>query len=57
MSHALKRTSPKGGPFFGCCMKCGQEDIPLERMHEDCPNVADLSNGEALIFAIKGRHP
>lgn len=55
VSHALRRTSPKGKgqKFIGVCTKCGVENIPLERMHEDCPNVADFSNEDALLIAIK----
>lgn len=52
MSHALSRTSPKGGPFIGTCTKCGMQNIPLTRMHEPCSNPANLTNGEALSVAI-----
>lgn len=54
MSHALERTSPKGGPFIGRCMKCGLTEIPLTKMHEPCPNPANFSNGEVLLRAITG---
>ncbi len=54
MSHSLKRTSPKGGPFIGYCTKCGQEDIPLSKLHDHCPNPADFSDEDALMRAITG---
>jgi hypothetical protein len=57
MSHALERTSPKGGPSIGTCMKCGQQDIPLKQMGDECPNVANLTDDEALILAVKGPKP
>ena len=52
MSHALTRTSPKGGPFIGTCTKCGMTDIPLSRMKEECSNPANLSNQDALNVAL-----
>lgn len=57
MSHALTRTSPKGPgqQFLGTCIKCGLEDIPLSRMNEECVNVADITDGEALSILIQ-RH-
>lgn len=56
MSHALKRTSPKGPgqAFIGTCTKCGVKNIPLARMHEECANPANITDGEALAHAIKG---
>ena len=54
MSHALERTSPKGGPFIGTCTKCGLTNIPLKQMHEECSNPANLNDGDALLLAIKG---
>lgn len=53
-AHALTRTSPKGGPFIGTCMKCGTKDLPLSRMHEQCVNPAGLTQEETLLLAIKG---
>ena len=26
--HILERTSPKGGPFRGTCVRCGQTELP-----------------------------
>lgn len=54
MSHALKRTSPKGGPFIGTCAKCGVRDIPLDRMREECANPAGVSDDTTLLWALKG---
>lgn len=55
MSHALRRTSPKGPgqAFIGTCTKCGLENIPLDRMHEECTNPANITNAEALLAAIE----
>jgi hypothetical protein len=48
MSHALTRTSPKGTPFIGTCIKCGAKDIPLSRTHEHCVNPANLDFSDAM---------
>jgi len=53
VSHSLRRTSPKGGPFTGTCTKCGREGIALADMHGGCPNPANLSDGDALMIAIR----
>jgi len=55
-SHALRRTSPKGGPFIGTCMKCGLDNIPVDQMHAECANPASFTDSEILLRAIKG-HP
>ena len=57
MSHSLRRTSPKGPgqPFIGTCTKCGIENIPLIRMHEDCANPANLTDDDALLIAISDK--
>jgi hypothetical protein len=54
MSHSLNRTSPKGGPFLGTCVKCGIGNIPLSKLHTHCPNPANITNNESLILIIKG---
>ena len=56
MMHALKRTSPKGGPFIGQCTKCGVRDIPLKRIGEECANPANITKDEALMRAILSDH-
>jgi hypothetical protein len=55
MSHALTRTSPrgKGQPFIGTCIKCGLQNIPLSRMHEECVNPGNLSNADALAIVVR----
>ena len=53
MSHALERTSPKGGPFIGRCTKCGREGIPLKEMHGHCPNPGNLSDVDTLRIALR----
>lgn len=52
--HALERTSPKGGPFFGTCTKCGITDLPMSAVGKPCANPANITEDEALILAIKG---
>jgi hypothetical protein len=54
MSHALERTSPKGGPFIGRCTKCGRDGIALKDMHGHCPNPANITDDEALLHAVRG---
>lgn len=53
--HALRRTSSKGGPFYGVCTQCGQSGLSLADMAiEECPNQRGITEGEALIEAIEG---
>lgn len=53
-THALNRTSPKGGPFFGTCMKCGRKNLPSSAALEPCDNPSGMTDDEALIRAIEG---
>ena len=56
--HALRRTSPKGGPFYGVCTQCGQSGLSLADMAtEECPNQRSVTRDEALIEAILGDEP
>lgn len=52
--HALNRTSPKGGPFFGTCFKCGTENLPASAVGKPCANPANITRNEALLMAIEG---
>lgn len=52
--HALNRTSPKGGPFFGTCSQCGLTDLPSIAVTWACENPANLTRDEALMLAIDG---
>lgn len=52
--HSLERTSPKGEKFYGTCVLCGLEDLPLEAMRDECPNPRGVSQGDAVLDAIKG---
>jgi hypothetical protein len=36
MTHGLERTSPKGGPFVGRCIYCGQVGLPMRAALEPC---------------------
>jgi hypothetical protein len=56
-THALRRTSPKGGPFFGTCFKCGVENLPVTAVGKPCSNPANLSQDEALLVAVKAQTP
>jgi hypothetical protein len=52
--HTLERTSPKGGPFVGYCIKCGKRDLTGEQMWEPCPNPGGMTDADALLQAIEG---
>lgn len=42
--HALTRTSPKGGPFIGTCMKCGKTGVTIKQQRtEECENVVRMT--------------
>ena len=56
-THALTRTSPKGGPFIGRCFRCGVENLPAEAVHWPCENIANLTNDEVLLHAIDPDSP
>lgn len=49
MSHAVIRTSPKGGPFIGQCSKCGQGGLRMSAALEDCPADTLVSDEKALL--------
>jgi hypothetical protein len=51
--HAIERTSPKGGPFLGTCMRCGRTGLPMSAVTEPCENVAGMTDDEVLLTAIK----
>jgi hypothetical protein len=53
-THAIERTSPKGGPFIGTCYLCGTENLPPEAVFWPCANPVNLSQDEAVIVAITG---
>ena len=53
MAHAVKRTSPTGGPFRGKCIKCGQEDLRMSAALDDCPADDIMSDGAALVDLIR----
>lgn len=50
--HALMRTSPKGGPFIGTCMKCGMTNLPVNQTGKPCVNPGGLSPDDALLIAM-----
>ena len=52
--HALERTSPKGQPFIGYCVKCGIRDLPISAALEDCVNPAGLNAAETFQIVIEG---
>ena len=53
-THAIERTSPKGGKFVGTCMKCGKPGLTFSDMGEPCENVSGMTQDEALLRAIEG---
>lgn len=53
-THLIERTSPYGGKFIGTCRLCGKRGLTLANMEDECENVRDLSEDEALIEAIEG---
>lgn len=53
-THSLERTSPKGGPFIGRCVKCGKTDLPGAAVFEECPNPSGRTATQDVINAIKG---
>lgn len=55
--HAIWRTSPKGGPFLGACVRCGRTNLPLAAASEPCENTAGMTNDQALLTVIKPLHP
>ena len=51
--HNVRRTNPKGIPFRGTCVLCGQDDMTMkEAMTTECPNQRELTGDEALLEAI-----
>jgi len=54
-THALERTSPKGGPFLGCCVKCGRQNLRAKAVFEECENVRGTTPDEDVLEAICGR--
>lgn len=53
-THALERTSPKGGPFVGRCTKCGMTGLQMSAVLEPCENLRGMSEDDALMLAING---
>ena len=50
----VNRTSAKGTPFIGTCAACGKVGITFDRIStEECENVRNLNNEQALIEAIQ----
>ncbi len=53
-THSLRRTSPKPGPFLGTCTRCGQTNLPMEAVSQECANPAGLTQEDTLMLAIEG---
>lgn len=51
--HALRRTSPKGQSFVGVCTKCGRENLTLADMENECANVRNVTDEQALSEALQ----
>ena len=54
MTHAIERTSPKGGPFRGTCRKCGARDLGTGAALEACPSDGVVSDEQILLDMIAG---
>lgn len=52
--HAIERTSPKGEPFVGTCWQCGRAGLTIHEAMEPCENIADLTETESLLMAVRG---
>jgi hypothetical protein len=52
--HSIERTSPKGEPFVGTCMKCGKPGLTFANMQDECENTSGMTQDEALLRAIEG---
>jgi hypothetical protein len=56
--HSLQRTSPKGGPFIGTCVLCGQEGLSIDDIRRtECPNQRGLSQDEVFLETLDVRKP
>ena len=55
VTHALRRTNSKGpgAKFIGTCCQCGTENLPIEATGWPCENIANLTQDEALLIAVK----
>lgn len=53
-THSLRRTSPKGQAFVGCCALCGKQDLPFEAAREYCENPIAVGQEQAIIDAVSG---
>lgn len=57
-THAIERTSPKGGPFIGTCWQCGKTGLKASAALEPCENIAALTEDESLVLAVtEGEKP
>lgn len=56
-THSLERTSPKGGPFIGRCVKCGKTDLLGSAVNEECPNPSGMTQAQDILNAIAGNQP
>lgn len=52
-THALERTSPKGQPFVGVCIKCGATGLPITAARQKCENPANLTQSETLSIVLR----
>ncbi|MGH6754954.1 MAG: hypothetical protein ACREDP_22575 [Bradyrhizobium sp.] len=52
-THAINRTSLKGGPFLGTCSLCGKTGLRISDANKACDNVRAISCEAALIEMIE----
>jgi hypothetical protein len=55
-THALVRTSPKGGPFRGTCIQCEATDLPAEAAMQPCPNPGGRTQTQSLLTVLGETH-
>lgn len=53
ITHALYRTSPKGAPFLGTCMRCGRQNFTSADARLVCDAPNPLTDEEALSLLLE----
>lgn len=52
VTHALVRTSPKGGPFIGNCILCGKTNLKASDALKRCSNPDKLSSDQVVLEVL-----
>jgi hypothetical protein len=56
MTHPLTRTSPKGTPFIGRCVKCNEDDFDMGGAFLPCPADGKVDEDAVLVGMIDGKY-